>query len=909
MEQLTRLANLASRAPMPILGIDRDGRVTYVNDSVCAVTGYAREELIGGFIWDHMVLSDGERLRERFLSLRDEGVDGRLDARTPTRAGAELLIAWHNVSFFDDDGRLEAVLSIGADITALRGAERRLARVNTVLQALSGISGLALRADDPRDLLDQVAEVLVNSRACTEAWIARVGDDGRPVGLVGSWPGRATSPDALQSAAPELPACISEALNGAGQLALNEIAEACTECFFAPDCAGVHGVATRVEHRDHLHAVLVTHVKDTDPVDDEMQRLFRGIADDLGFALAMLEARAKHERTERSLADQTRLLDAFFESSLEPTAILDRDFNFLRVNEAYARSCARPAEALIGENHFALFPDEENQRIFEQVRDTGEAFETRARAFEFPDHPEWGVTWWDWSLVPTLDDAGDVAILTLWLRDVTEEQRVRQQLEAQRNFVDAVVERAGSLVIVVDRDGRIVRFNRTCEEVSGYSAEEVLGRDFVGVLIPDEDTEQVREDFRRLLAEGLTNYENSWQREDGGLRRISWRLNTFTGEDGRMEFMIGTGWDVTEERRMARELRESEEKYRELVENAHTIIIRWDTDGTIRFMNEYGLEFFGYSEEEMVGRHVGIILPSRDTHGEDLTGLVEAIVARPEDYWVHENENIARDGTRHWVSWSNRILRDEDGETTGIMAIGVDRTAQKRAEELLEASREDLRDLTAELAMAEQRERREVATVLHDSIGQLLAFAKMKLSTMREQDGVKRSDLRDTLRYVSEAIGETRSLTNQLSPPVLQQLGLAAAVEWLVDEMSDRHGTPMVFEPHVEFEELDQEIAITAFQATRELITNAIKHSQAGQVTVRLWLKESHVSIEVADDGNGFDPATLTRRDRGKGGFGLLNVRERISYLGGTVKIDTAPGNGTSVKLICPTTAREPGIS
>ncbi|MFP4249239.1 MAG: PAS domain S-box protein [Armatimonadota bacterium] len=907
MDQTGRLASLARRAPMPVIGVDRDGRLIYVNDSVCGLTGYDREEVVGGFFWEFL-LGAGKRLfRQRFLRTRDEGVDNRFDTRVRTATGEELLISWHNVSFFGEDGRLEAVFSIGADVTPLDRAEMRLARLNIALQALSGISGLALRTDDARELLTRACEQLVDSGACVAAWIALVGDTGQLIGLVGSSIRNGTSPEALRSALREPSECIRRVLSGEPYAATDHIADRCADCLFTTAAPNVHGFATPISHGDETRAVLVTHIRDTRPLDDQTRRIIGSVADDLGFALAMLEDRAKHERTESALARHTRMLDVFFESSLDPAAILDPDFNFVRVNQAYADADDREPAEFVGRNHFEMYPNDENRAIFERVRDTGEPFSIHAKPFRYPERPEWGTTWWDWTLVPHLDRDGNVDLLSFWLRDVTEEQRAKAELEAQRNFVDAVVERAGSLVIVVDADGRVVRFNRTCEQVTGYSADEIRGRDFTEVLIPEEDRERVRADFQRLLREEVSEYENWWECRDGERRRIAWRLSTFVDRDGPLEFMIGTGWDVTQERKMSAALLESEEKYRELVENARTIIICWDLDGTIEFINDYGLELFGYTEAEIIGENVGVIIPDEDSDGVDLTELVESIAASPDDYLTNENENVAKDGTRYWISWSNRVIRDENGAPSAVMAIGLDRTEQKRAEERLRASEENLRDLAAELAMVERNERREIATMLHDNIGQLLAFAKIKLGSIAEQSADLGDELASVLQYVDEAIDETRSLTSQLSPPALDQLGFVAALEWLADEFSEHHDLPIHFKAEEEPERLSEEVSVTLFQAVRELLTNAIKHAEAGQVDVELSLKGDCVRIEVADDGQGFDPSSIGERRGRDEGFGLFNVQERLAYLGGDVAIDATPGEGATVTLICPIDVREKG--
>jgi len=481
------------------------------------------------------------------------------------------------------------------------------------------------------------------------------------------------------------------------------------------------------------------------------------------------------------------------------------------------------------------------------------------------------------------------------------------ELRTQRDFVDAVVERAGSLVVVVDAEGRIVRFNDASEQATGYTAEEVRGRSFIRTFIPEANRNRVRADIKRAVVSGVAEYETAFQRKDRSLRTISWRISTILDDEGEVEYIIGTGWDVTRERAAENALRESEAKYRDLVESARSAIIRWDLDGTLRFVNEYGLALFGYSTEELLGQNVSILVPEIDSYGNDLTGLPDAIANSPADFWLNENENIARDGTRYWMSWSNRLVRDDEGTPVGIMAVGVDRTEQKAAEEQLEASRQHLRDLAAEVAQVEQRERRQIATVLHDNVGQLLAFGKLKLRGMLQRGEYDPQGLEELLRYVEEAIQETRSLTSQLSPAALEQLGFVAALQWLADEFAQRHHLSVTFHPEQQPDCVSDELAITLFQATRELVTNAIKHAEAGQVMVRLGVKDTWVWVQVSDDGVGFEMDVLPTASRRDGGFGLFNVRERITYLGGELEIQSTPGTGTTVTIICPMDVKESG--
>lgn len=134
-------------------------------------------------------------------------------------------------------------------------------------------------------------------------------------------------------------------------------------------------------------------------------------------------------RVEKTLAEQSRILEGFFMSTITPLVFLDRDFNFIRVNEAYAKTCQRDVSEFPGHNHFEFYPSD-TKAIFEKVVQTKEPYLAIARPFVFPDHPEWGETYWDWTLTPILDDKGEVEFLVFSLEDVTERKRAEEALQA-----------------------------------------------------------------------------------------------------------------------------------------------------------------------------------------------------------------------------------------------------------------------------------------------------------------------------------------------------------------------------------------------------------------------------------------------------------------------------------------------
>ena len=155
---------------------------------------------------------------------------------------------------------------------------------------------------------------------------------------------------------------------------------------------------------------------------------------------------------------------------------------------------------------------------------------------------------------------------------------------------------------------------------------------------------------------------------------------------------------AAEREKAAVDLQQSESKYRELVQNANSAIIRWKRDGAISFFNEYAQKFFGYSAEEVIGKHVNILIPEQESTGGDLTGLVQDIVNHPESYVNNINENVLRDGSRVWMAWTNRPVFDQEGQVLEILAVASDITERKRAEEELRRNRNGWRLHSAALA-------------------------------------------------------------------------------------------------------------------------------------------------------------------------------------------------------------------
>ncbi|MCX5795913.1 MAG: sensor histidine kinase [Elusimicrobia bacterium] len=230
---------------------------------------------------------------------------------------------------------------------------------------------------------------------------------------------------------------------------------------------------------------------------------------------------------------------------------------------------------------------------------------------------------------------------------------------------------------------------------------------------------------------------------------------------------------------------------------------------------------------------------------------------------------------------------------------------RKIARQALVASRdsyqEQLRCLAAQLSLTEERERRALAADLHDHIGQTLAAARLKLSALagtRETEAVR--------ALLDEAIQYTRSLTFELSSPVLYELGLAPALEQLAERMQEKHGLGIEVHDDGAAKPMDDEVRVVLFKAVRELLMNVVKHARAGRATVALRKVDRAVEISVADDGVGCS-AEQAAASAGSGGFGLFSIREGLRHCGGEFAIRPRAGRGTEATLRAPLRAADRG--
>ena len=276
--------------------------------------------------------------------------------------------------------------------------------------------------------------------------------------------------------------------------------------------------------------------------------------------------------------------------------------------------------------------------------------------------------------------------LRIYAVDITERKRAETALQVSeskyRSLFANMISGFAYHQIVLNKNGKPVDYvfleiNDAFEKLTGLKRENIIGKRATEI-VPGIENDPA--DWIGTYGKvALTGKETTFENYSEALKKW-FSVSAYSPQKG---YFVAIFDDITERKQTEQALLASEQRYRELVQNANSAIIRWSRSGTITFFNEYAQEFFGWSADEVIGKHVGILVPQQESTGTDLTGLAQDIVDHPERYVNNINENICRDGRRVWMAWTNRAIRDENGQVTEILAVGSDITERTQKEEEL----------------------------------------------------------------------------------------------------------------------------------------------------------------------------------------------------------------------------------
>ena len=470
----------------------------------------------------------------------------------------------------------------------------------------------------------------------------------------------------------------------------------------------------------------------------------------------------------------------------------------------------------------------------------------------------------------------------------------------------------------IDTSGRIIFVNKAYNTIFGYEEGELIGTSILDKLVNDSKRDELRSYLKRLLKDQPTPtpfFEKN-RTKKGRIIDVQVDWNYKRDNQGRIVGFISVLTDITDRKQAETKLIEMKDYLDNIIENSLDPIVVTDSMGYVTLVNKSFPQLLGYTKEEVIGKHVAEFSPIKEGSYQSTTGeliqineeffnLVKTSMSRlVEKGAIHHamGYHIRKDNKLVPVEDSIVSLYNKEGERIGAVAIIRDITERRSAEKKLIEHQNQLRSLASQITLSEERERRYLADSLHDEIGQQLFGIKIKLEMLKDSlsSTGDAKTLDNILNNIQQVIEHSRSLTIELSSPILFELGFEKALEWLAEQILNNYGIMVTIEDDKQEKPLDDDMKIFLYKAVRELLTNVAKHAQVKNARVSVKKDNSNIRICVEDGGVGFTYSHKGLSKEGKASFGLFSIIERLDYLGGQLEIQSQPNRGTSITLVAP---------
>jgi PAS domain S-box-containing protein len=599
-----------------------------------------------------------------------------------------------------------------------------------------------------------------------------------------------------------------------------------------------------------------------------------------------------HDLNERKQAERTTgLLAAIVGSSDDAIISKNLDGVITSWNKSAERLFGYTAEEAIGQRIMLIVPADrqhEEAMILERLR-RGE----RIDHFETVRVRKDGTTF-DISLTisPVKDAVGHVIGASKVARNVTERKQVERGVAEQARLLDLSFD----AIFVRDPADRITYWNNGARQLYGYTSEEALGR-VSHELLRTKFPEALDRITERLNRDRRWNGELIHKHKDGSQLVVASRWALDQRDHGNANSVLETNSDITQQKESEKALRESEERFRAIVETTPECVKLVGADGTLLHMNSSGLAMVGADcVERVVGKSVyDLIAPE---HRDRFRAFNER-VCRGEKGTL-EFDIVGLEGTRKQMETHGAPLRDQDG-TLIQLAVTRDITGRKEAEKARTEAK-----LSARLLQVQDEERRHIARELHDGVGQLLAAMSMNASrVVDEKSKLSLHAARcaeENFNLIHQVSKDIRTMSYLLHPPLLDELGLPSALRSYIEGFAERSNIAASIELPADLPRLPQEHELCLFRIAQECLANIHRHSGSSTALVRLWRTPREIKIEVGDTGRGFNQEIQSKFASGESaGVGLRGMQERVKQIGGTLEI-SSNGKGASVLVVLPLT-------
>ena len=486
------------------------------------------------------------------------------------------------------------------------------------------------------------------------------------------------------------------------------------------------------------------------------------------------------------------------------------------------------------------------------------------------------------------DESGKPLRILGAMQDITDREITKKQILKEKGLSDSIINSLPGIFYLYNKEGKFLRWNKNYETVTGYESAEI-SRMHPLDFFDETEKELLASKISNVFIAGSDYVEANFLLKDG--QKIPYY---FTGQAIEYEgqtCLMGVGLDFSEREKAARIIRESEEKYRTIIEQASDGIFLAGKDLYFIDVNSAGCRMLGYTKEQLYKMRFTELVPPGDV----TDNPVRSAELEAGGTVINERRLIRKDGSLIDVEISAKVLLD--GRFQSIVRDITER--QKTADEIKKHS-EQLRELYSYSQNIREEERTYIAREIHDELGQQLTGLKMDLSWLNRKlktaDPLISDKLLSTLELIDTTIKTVRKIATELRPSILDDLGLVAAMEWQAEEFAKRSGTKVTFKSNLGETVLQPDITTALFRIYQELFTNVGRHAKASIVNTSLYVYNGKLDMRVEDNGIGFDIDNIISKKT----LGLRGIKERTNLIGGIYEIKSKPGGGTFVLISVP---------
>ncbi|MBN1931513.1 MAG: PAS domain S-box protein [Desulfobacterales bacterium] len=480
--------------------------------------------------------------------------------------------------------------------------------------------------------------------------------------------------------------------------------------------------------------------------------------------------------------------------------------------------------------------------------------------------------------------------------EITERKEAERALREAEEFRSGLLNNSPNPIIVIGSDKKIKYVNPALENLTGFSAAELIGNKSPHPWWTKETLPKILKDFDQALNHGIDKTEEYFQKKNGERFWIE-ITGVSVKKNGVFNYYLANWVNITDYKQAQSALQESEKKYSTLVENSLTGIYI-NQNGKIIFANKRFAEIYGYSQEELAG-----IESWRLVHPEDRAFVAELREKRliggkvPSEYRAR---GLKKDGSIIWIERINSLI-DYKGEPA-ILGNIMDITLRKQMEEKLEKSKHELQFLSSQLLKAQEDERKKISLELHDTIAQNLVAIKIflnnKLKTSDANSAHSEISLETIVSMVQKSIEELRRIMSDLRPPILDALGIVAAIKSFCRDFQEMYNTIRIIKKiEIQENQVPSHLKIVIYRILQEAMSNIAKHSKADLIHIELRKENNHIEMSIKDNGQGFDLNERYSSGSPEKGLGLISMKERTELSNGYFSIDSDKGTGTRVKV------------